>query len=194
MKKRVGVLISGNGTNLQALIDAAKAPGYPAEIVLVISNMAEAYGLTRAKAANIPAIHINHKDYESREAFDRAMHAELQKAKVDILCLAGFMRLLSGWFVQQWQGRMLNIHPSLLPQFKGAHAVRDALAAGVKETGCTVHVVTEELDSGPIILQEKVPVLEGDTEESLHQRIHAAEHRAYPQSLELFIKNNVTEA
>lgn len=185
-RARVGVLISGNGSNLQALIDAARDPDYPAEIALVVSNRAEAYGLARAEAAGIPAALISHRGHESREAFDRTVDTALSGAGVEIVCLAGFMRLLSPWMVERWQGRMLNIHPSLLPDFKGAHAVRDAFSAGVTETGCTVHVVTEELDAGPLLAQARVPVLPGDTEESLHQRIHAAEHALYPQALKEF--------
>jgi phosphoribosylglycinamide formyltransferase-1 len=191
MRKNTAVLISGNGSNLQALIDAAKAADYPAQIALVIANKAEAYGLTRAREAGIPAVVIPHADFESREAFDRAMHAELLAHRIDIVCLAGFMRLLSPWFVGQWQGRLVNIHPSLLPRFKGAHAVRDALAAGAEESGCTVHLVTEELDSGPILGQERVPVLAGDTEAVLHARIHAAEHRLYPAALKALAKDLV---
>lgn len=186
-RKRAGVLISGNGSNLQALIDAARPPDYPAEIVLVISNKENAYGLARAKNAGIPALAINHKAYPTREAFDDAMHRELTRHGVEYVCLAGFMRLLSDGFVARWQGRMLNIHPSLLPAFKGAHAVRDALAANVKETGCTVHLVTKELDSGPVVLQARVPVLPNDTEETLHQRIHEEEHKLYPQALRQII-------
>lgn len=186
-KSKVAVLISGNGSNLQALIDAANAPDYPAEIALVISNKADAFGLERAKKAGVPALLISHKDFSDRESFDRAMHEALVQHQIEMVCLAGFMRLLSPWFVKQWQGRMLNIHPSLLPQFKGAHAVRDALAAGAHESGCTVHLVTEELDSGPIILQEHVPVLAGDSEHSLHRRIHEAEHRTYPAALKQII-------
>jgi phosphoribosylglycinamide formyltransferase-1 len=182
-RKRVAVLISGSGSNLQALMDAARAPDYPAEIALVISNKGDAYGLERARAAGVPALFISHKAYETREAFDRAMHEELSAHGIELICLAGFMRLLSPWFVKQWEGRMLNIHPSLLPEFKGAHAVRDALAAGVQESGCTVHYVTEALDAGPIVSQAKVPVLEGDTEETLHARIHEAEHKLYPAAL-----------
>lgn len=183
--KRVAVLISGNGSNLQALIDAAKAPGYPAQIALVISNNPDAYGLERAKAANIPARVISHKNYSTREGFDDGMQAVLSEHQIDLVCLAGFMRLLSASFVKRWQGKLLNIHPSLLPAFKGAHAVRDALAAGVSESGCTVHHVIEAVDAGEIILQERVPVLPGDTEATLHQRIHAAEHRIYPEALKL---------
>ncbi len=183
MRKKVGVLISGSGSNLQALIDASGASDYPCAVALVISNKQDAYGLTRARNAGIPAYVVNHKEFATREAFDEAMHALLVEYKIEIVCLAGFMRLLSGAFVKKWQGRMLNIHPSLLPEFKGAHAVRDALAAGVKESGCTVHLVTEELDAGPILLQAKVSVLEGDTESALHERIHAQEHVIYPQAL-----------
>lgn len=190
-RKRAGVLISGNGSNLQALIDAARAPHYPAEIALVISNKENAYGLVRAKNAGIPALAINHKAYPTREAFDDAMYQELTRHGVEYVCLAGFMRLLSDGFVECWKGRMLNIHPSLLPAFKGTHAVRDALAANIKETGCTVHLVTKELDSGPVVLQARVPVLPNDTEDTLHQRIHEEEHKLYPQALRLLVEGKV---
>ncbi len=155
------MLISGGGSNLQALIDASNHADYPAEIAVVISNRDDAYGLNRAREHDIPAHIINHKAYKTREAFDDAMQEMLERHNVEIVCLAGFMRLLSPKFVARWQGKLLNIHPSLLPEFKGAHAVRDALAAGVKETGCTVHMVTDELDAGPVLLQAKVPVLHG---------------------------------
>ncbi len=187
-KANVAVLISGNGSNLQALIDACAAPEYPCRIVTVISNKPDAFGLTRAKNAQIPTHVINHKDYTSREAFDAVMHETLTKHKVEYICLAGFMRLLSDGFVNSWAGRMLNIHPSLLPAFKGAHAVRDALAGGAKESGCTVHVVTAELDSGPVILQAKVPVFANDTEETLHRRIHEREHVIYPKALKMLVE------
>lgn len=187
------VLISGNGSNLQALIDAAGAADYPAAVALVISNNPEAYGVRRAQAAGIPALVIPHKAYPSREAFDAAMQAALRAHGIQIICLAGFMRLLSPWFVAQWSGRLLNIHPSLLPQFKGAHAVRDALAAGAAESGCTVHWVTEELDAGPILAQARVPVLPGDSEESLHARIHALEHALYPAALKTACKALIIE-
>ncbi len=189
-KRRVAVLISGNGSNLQALIDAASDAGYPAQVVLVISNKAEAYGLIRAKNAAIPTCTINHKDYSSREEFDKQVHAKLLEYGVEIVCLAGFMRLLSPWFVGIWRGKMLNIHPSLLPDFKGANAVRDALAAGVKETGCSVHLVTEEMDEGEIIAQARVPVFPDDTPEKLHNRIHKQEHLLYPQAVKLLINKN----
>lgn len=184
-KKKVAVLISGSGSNLQALMDACRVPDYPAQIVLVISNKADAFGLTRAGNAGIPAIVINHKDYASREEFDRAMHEKLLEAGAKIVCLAGFMRLLSPAFVGKWRGRMLNIHPALLPNFKGAHAVRDALASGATESGCTVHQVTEEMDAGEIILQAKVPIFLGDTVEKLQKRIHEQEHIIYPKALRI---------
>jgi formyltetrahydrofolate-dependent phosphoribosylglycinamide formyltransferase len=187
MKKKVGVLISGTGTNLQALIDACAKPDYPAEISVVISNREEAYGLNRAREHNIPAHIIRHTDYKTREMFDDAMEEMLERHNTEIVCLAGFMRLLSAKFVKRWHGRLLNIHPSLLPAFKGAHAVRDALAAGVKETGCTVHQVIEEVDAGPILLQAKVPVLAGDSEETLHFRIHEVEHKIYPEALKKLV-------
>ncbi|MDX2113814.1 MAG: phosphoribosylglycinamide formyltransferase [Alphaproteobacteria bacterium] len=182
-KVRLGVLISGSGTNLQALIDACRAPDFPAEIALVISNKAEAYGLVRARQADIPWVVIDHKAYASREAFDAALHEQLTTHRVQLVCLAGFMRLLTPWLVEQWPRKMINIHPSLLPKFKGAHAIRDALAAGEKMTGCTVHYVTAEMDAGEIILQEEVPIHAGDTHETLAERIHAAEHRIYAQAV-----------
>jgi phosphoribosylglycinamide formyltransferase-1 len=184
-KQKAAVLISGNGSNLQALIDACKQPDFPVEITAVISNKEEAYGLNRASEAGIPCHVIKHGNYATREAFDKAMHEQLLHHCARIVCLAGFMRMLSPWFVAQWQGRMLNIHPSLLPAFKGASAVRDALNAGLRETGCSVHVVTDEMDAGEVLLQAKVPILPGDSEESLHQRIHAQEHRIYPQALKM---------
>ena len=149
---RTGVLISGSGTNLQALIDACASKDFPAEIVLVISNRADAGGLGRAERAGIPALIIPHKEYSSREAFDAALDAALIKAGVEFICLAGFMRLLSEGFVHKWRDRLINIHPSLLPAFKGIDAVEQALAAGVSRTGCTVHFVRPEMDAGPILL------------------------------------------
>ncbi|MCE2927635.1 MAG: phosphoribosylglycinamide formyltransferase [Rickettsiales bacterium] len=182
-KTLLAVLISGNGSNLQALIDACRVPDFPAEIALVISNKADGYGLTRAKQAGIPALVIDHKAYASREDFDRAMHEELTRHQVQMVCLAGFMRLLSSEFVEKWQRRMINIHPSLLPKFKGAHAIRDALAAGEKVTGCSVHYVVAEMDAGEIILQEEVEIRPGDTHDTLAARIHAAEHRIYVEAV-----------
>lgn len=182
-RKRVGVLISGGGSNLQALIDAAADPAYPAEIVLVISNRADAFGLQRAARAGIATKVIDHKRFADRETFDRETDAALREAGCDIICLAGFMRILTPAFVEGWQGRMLNIHPSLLPSFKGLHVQRQALEAGVKIAGCTVHLVTPDLDDGPILEQAAVPVLDDDDESSLSARILEQEHRIYPRAL-----------
>jgi phosphoribosylglycinamide formyltransferase-1 len=185
MKKRVGILISGRGSNMAALIEAARTPDYPAQIVLVISNRPEAPGLARARAAGVEARIIDHKDFASREAFDVAVEAALLEAKVELVCHAGFMRIQSEAFAARWLGRQLNIHPSLLPAFKGLKPQQQALDAGVRIAGCTVHFVTPELDSGPIIAQAAVPVHEGDTAESLAERILTAEHRLYPLALGL---------
>lgn len=184
-KKPVGVLISGRGSNLQALIDAAKAPDYPAEIVLVISNVPGAGGLTRAEAAGIPTLVINHKDFPTREQFDAAIDAALRRAGVELLCNAGFMRLHTQGFVERWRDRHLNIHPSLLPAFRGLHTHARVLEAGAKTTGCTVHFVRQEMDEGPIVAQVAVPVHPDDTEEGLAARVLEAEHRLYPQALRL---------
>lgn len=192
VKKRVGVLVSGRGSNLQALLDACADPAFPAEIVLVLSNVPGAYALERAERAKVATVTISHKGFPGgREAFDAAMDAELRKAGVDIVCLAGFMRLLSPGFVQSWAGRMINIHPSLLPSFKGLHTHAQALAAGVKLHGCTVHLVTPDLDDGPILVQAAVPVLADDSEESLAARVLEQEHKAYPLALRLIAEGKV---
>ena len=188
---KTGVLISGSGTNLQALIDACAASDFPAEIVLVISNRADAGGLERARREGIATRIIPHKEYSSREAFDAAVDTALRTAGVEFVCLAGFMRLLTPGFVNQWRDRLINIHPSLLPDFKGIDAVEQALAAGVNTTGCTVHFVRPEMDTGPILLQTEVPIKADDTSESLHDRIRQAEHRAYPQALRLIAAGKV---
>src|ERR1051326_3466567 len=159
---RTAVLISGRGSNLQALIDATRAPDYPAEIVLVISNVETAEGLARARDAGVPTKVISHKSFASREAFDAAIDQALREAEVSLVCEAGFMRIHSEWFVKRWEGRLLNIHPSLLPAFPGIGVHEQALAAGVRVSGCTVHFLTHELDSGPIIAQAAVPVLPSD--------------------------------
>ena len=182
---KVGVLISGRGSNLQALLDACADPAFPARIALVISNVAGAQGLERAEAAGVATCVIDHKRFPSREAFDAKMDEALRDAGVELICLAGFMRLLSTGFVESWRGKMINIHPSLLPAFKGLRTHAQALAAGVKQHGCTVHWVTPDLDGGPTILQGTVPVLEDDTEEILAERVLAVEHRLYPQALRL---------
>ena len=184
-KKRVGVLISGRGSNMASLIEAAQAPDYPAEIALVVSNRPGAGGLARAEAAGIRTATVDHKLFPDRASFDEAVGQAFVQAGVDLICLAGFMRILSDGFVEQWTGRMLNIHPSLLPLFKGLRPHRQALDAGVRIHGCSVHFVVPELDSGPIVAQAAVPVLPGDTEDGLAARVLAEEHRLYPLGLEL---------
>lgn len=182
-KAPVAVLISGSGSNLQALIDAAKAPDYPAKIVLVISNKDDAHGLVRARNAGIPTLVVRHKDFPDREAFDAALHEALTQSGARYVCLAGFMRILTAGFVEKWQGIMINIHPSLLPAFKGTHTHEAALKAGVKIHGCTVHHVVPEMDSGSAIIQAAVRVLAHDTPESLGARVLEAEHVIYPLAL-----------
>jgi phosphoribosylglycinamide formyltransferase 1 len=184
-KKRVGVLISGRGSNLQGLIDAARDPNFPARIVVVVSNVPSAQGLLRAEASLIPALTIDHRDFTSREDFDAAIDAALNEAGVELLCNAGFMRLHTEGFVRHWWNRHLNIHPSLLPAFKGLHTHARVLEEGVKISGCTVHFVRPEMDTGPILAQAGVPVLSGDTPDSLAARVLAAEHRLYPHALRL---------
>jgi phosphoribosylglycinamide formyltransferase-1 len=185
---RVGVLISGRGSNLRALIDACADPAYPAEITLVISNRPEAPGLGIATAADIPAAVIPHRD---RHAFSAEADALLHERQVELVCLGGFMRVLEASFVEAWRDRMVNIHPSLLPSFRGLHAQRQALAAGVRFAGCTIHFVRPELDCGPIIAQAVVPVHPDDDEELLSRRILEVEHRLYPLALRLIAEGRV---
>ena len=183
---KVGVLISGRGSNLQALIDACAAPDFPAEIALVLSNKADAYGLERATAAGVPGAVVSHRDYPgNKQAFEEAMDARLREAGVELVCLAGFMRLLSPWFVDTWRDRLINIHPSLLPSFKGLDTHERAIAAGVRFHGCTVHYVRPEMDEGPILVQAAVPVLPGDDAHALAERVLESEHRIYPQAVRL---------
>lgn len=185
-KKRVAILISGRGSNMAALIEAAKAPGYPAEIALVLSNKADAGGLATAAAAGIKTAVIDHRPFgKDRAAFDAAMQAVLDERRIELACLAGFMRLLTPEFCTHWLGRIINIHPALLPAFKGLDTHARALAAGVKLHGCTTHFVTPGMDEGPIILQAAVPVLDDDTEASLAARVLAEEHKLYPETLRL---------
>ncbi len=184
-KKRVAVLISGRGSNMVALIEAAKDDAYPAEIAVVISNDAAAEGLKRASAAGIATAVVDHKNFgKDREAFERALHRELETNRIEIVCLAGFMRLLTPWFVRQWEGRLLNIHPALLPAFKGLDTHARALEARAREHGATVHFVVPEMDSGPIVTQAAVPVHDGDTEATLAARVLAVEHQIYPYALQ----------
>jgi len=190
-RRKVGVLVSGRGSNLQALIDATRDPAYPAEIVLVISNLPDVFALERAETAGIATLVIPHKQFPSREAFDAEMDRALRDAGVEIVCLAGFMRLLSAGFAEGWRGRMINIHPALLPSFKGLDTHARALAAGVKLHGCTVHLVTPDLDAGPILVQAAVPVLAADDEASLAARVLEQEHRIYPLALKLLAEGRV---
>jgi phosphoribosylglycinamide formyltransferase-1 len=185
---KVGILISGNGTNLQAIIDASKKESFPAEIAIVISNNPSAYGLKRAISADIPIKVIDHKLFDQREDFDTAISIELRKADCELVCLAGFMRVLSEQFVNNWPMKIINIHPSLLPSFKGRNVQKQAIDAGVRIAGCTVHFVISELDAGPIIAQAAVPVLEKDTPDSLSARILQQENQIYPLALELIAK------
>jgi len=192
-KKRVAVLISGRGSNMAALIEAARSPDYPAEIALVLSNIADAGGLDTARQAGIGTAVVDHKPFgKDRAAFDRAMHDVLVAHRIDLVCLAGFMRLLTPWFIGQWADRLINIHPALLPAFKGLDTHARALAAGVRIHGATVHFVVPEMDSGPIIAQAAVPVHDGDTEQTLAARVLAAEHRLYPLALRLVASGQVT--
>ncbi|MBB5764886.1 phosphoribosylglycinamide formyltransferase [Methylorubrum rhodesianum] len=184
-KKRIAILISGRGSNMVSLIEAARAPDYPAEIVLVLSNRPDAAGLVRAREAGIPASAIDHKAFPDRARFDAALQAELEAAGVELIVLAGFMRILTDAFVEAWAGRMINIHPSLLPLFKGTHTHERALEAGVRLHGCTVHYVVPELDAGPIVAQAAVPVLPGDDADTLSARVIVQEHRLYPAALAL---------
>ena len=184
-KIKVAVLISGNGTNLQALIEACIAPSYPAEIVLVISNKANAKGILRAREAGIKTRIVDHTNYSSREEFDTELSMILSNSKCKLVCLAGFMRILSESFVNTWPNSILNIHPSLLPSFPGTKTHERALEAGVKVSGCTLHFVTAELDAGPIIGQAAVPVLDNDTPKTLANRVLIEEHKLYVLGLEL---------
>ena len=186
VRKRVAILISGRGSNMEALIEAAKDSGYPAKIELVISNEPAAEGLRRAAAAGVRTAVVDHKKFgKDREAFEHALQDELQAHRIEIVCLAGFMRLLTPRFVRQWDGRLINIHPALLPAFKGLDTHARALAAGAKEHGATVHFVVSEMDAGPVITQAAVPVMAGDTEATLAARVLEVEHRIYPEALRL---------
>jgi phosphoribosylglycinamide formyltransferase-1 len=188
---RVGVLISGRGSNMKSLLDACAKPGFPAEIVTVLANRPQAEGLDLARTAGVPAQAIDHKDFRSRDDFEAALTAALEAARVDLICLAGFMRVVTPGFVQHWQGRMINIHPSLLPLFPGLDTHARALAAGVKLHGCSVHYVSEEVDGGAIIGQAAVPVLPGDAPATLAARVLKAEHRLYPACLRLVAEGKV---
>ena len=193
-KTRVGILISGRGSNMGSLIAAARDPDYPAEIACVLSNRPEAEGLKTAQAEGVAAIAVDHKGFATREAFEAALNNELKTYHVELIACAGFMRVLSPGFVEHWHDRMLNIHPSLLPAFKGLDTHARALQAGVKIAGCTVHVVRPEVDGGPIIAQAAVPVLAGESPERLAARVLQAEHRLYPHALKLFLSKQTSTA
>ena len=184
-KTQVAILISGRGSNMVSILEAARAPDYPAEIALVLSNRPDAAGLAHAAACGIPTKAVDHRGFPDRASFDAALQAELEAAGIELVCLAGFMRIFSGPFVEAWAGRMINIHPSLLPLFRGVHTHAQALEAGVRLHGCTVHYVVPELDAGPIVAQAAVPVLPGDDPDSLAARILVQEHRLYPTALAL---------
>jgi len=193
-KKRVAILISGRGSNMRALIEAARDPDYPAQVVLVVSNRPDAAGLDVARAAGVEAIAIDHKPYgRDRAAHEAAIQRALIERNVDLVCLAGYMRLLTPYLVGEWAGRMLNIHPSLLPAFPGVDTHARALAAHVPEHGCTVHLVTEVMDDGPIVDQARIPVLEDDDEGTLAARVLEQEHILYPKALRALIENQRPE-
>ncbi len=186
----VVVLVSGGGTNLQALIDASRED-LPVEIRAVISNVPDAYGLERARRAGIPAEVVDHRDFPDRESFDRALAERIDRHRPGLVVLAGFMRILTPWFVHHYEGRMFNIHPSLLPKFQGLHTHERAIEAGEKEHGASIHFVTEELDGGPVLLQARVPVLPDDTPERLAARVLEQEHRIYPLAVRWFAEGRV---
>jgi phosphoribosylglycinamide formyltransferase-1 len=185
MTRRIAILISGRGSNMVSLIEAARSPDFPAEIALVLSNRPDAGGLERAREAGIEALAIDHRSFSTRDGFDAALDAALRERDIGFICLAGFMRVLTDGFVERWEGRMINIHPSLLPLFRGTHTHRRALDEGVLVHGCTVHFVVPELDAGPIVAQAAVPVIPGDTEDSLAARVLVQEHALYPQALRM---------
>lgn len=191
VRKRVAILISGRGSNMRALIEAARNPDYPAEIICVVSNRPDAVGLDFAKAANIATEVVDHKQYSSRETFDAALHQVLDSHNVELVCCAGFMRVMTPAILNHWRGRMLNIHPSLLPAYKGTHTHERALADGAKTHGASVHFVTPELDSGPVIAQAAVPVLPGDSADTLAARVLEVEHPLYVKALALVASGQI---
>jgi phosphoribosylglycinamide formyltransferase-1 len=191
-KLNLCVLISGNGSNLQALIDACIVPEFPAQIGLVISNKASAGGLEHAKKAQIPTLVVDHKAYPTREDFDRVITKAMEDNSTELICLAGFMRFLSDAFCDHWRDRMINIHPSLLPSFKGLGVQQAAIDAGVRFSGCTVHYVRKEMDTGPIVVQAAVPLQSCDTADSLAARILVEEHKIYPHAVRLIAEGKVT--
>ena len=195
-KLKLGVIISGKGSNLKSLIDATQKNNFPAEIVIVITNVPNIAGIEIAEEANLPVCTINHNDFNNRESFEKEIHAVLINARVELVCLAGFMRILTDHFIELWLNKIINIHPSLLPSFKGLNTHERAIKSGAKFSGCTVHFVRPEMDSGPIIMQAAVPINQNDTPAALANRILIAEHKIYPRAVKLiaskrvFIKND----
>lgn len=187
----IAIFVSGSGTNLQAIIDAVKSGYIKAEIAIVVSDNKEAYALERAKKAGIETLFLDPKAFKSKEDFDKEIIKNLKKRKVELVCLAGYMRVLTPYFVKEYKNRIVNIHPALLPSFKGVNGVKDALDYGVKITGPTVHFVTEKVDSGPIIAQSTVLVKDDDTLDSLRKRIHKEEHRIYPKAIKDFVEDKL---
>jgi len=187
----IAVLCSGNGSNLQAIIDKVKSGYIPATIALVVSDNKDAFALTRARSAGIETLVLSAKTFKSREEFDKEVVRNLREKNVELVVLAGFMRLLSSYFIKEYKNRIMNIHPALLPSFKGTHGIKDALAYGAKVTGPTVHFVDEELDHGPIILQKPVEIRDDDTEETLLERVHQEEHKIYPEAVKLFAEGKL---
>ncbi len=191
-KLKLGVLISGRGSNLQSLIDATQDDNFPAEIVTVISNVADVAGLDRAAKADIPTTVINHQDFPDRGSFENTLHDALTAAGVELVCLAGFMRILTDGFVNRWFDKLINIHPSLLPSFKGLHTHERAMEAGVRFSGCTIHFVRPEMDDGPIIAQAAVPIRQDDTPDTLASRVLVEEHKIYPLAVKLIAEGRVS--
>ena len=190
-KLKLAVFVSGRGSNLQAIIDACENPNFPAQISVVVSNVPDAFGLERAQSANIETAVVNHKDYDGRESFEAALQEELGNHDVDLICLAGFMRILTAGFIDQWPEKIINIHPSLLPKHKGLNTHQRAIDVGDDMSGCTVHYVVPEMDSGPIIVQKSVPILDNDNEETLAARVLEQEHIAYPEAIELIAQEHL---
>jgi len=187
----IAVFCSGNGSNLQAIIDGVKTGYIPARIALVVSDNPGAFALKRAEKAGIRTLVVDKNNFKTREEFDKEIISHLRKEKIALVVLAGFMRLLSPHFIKEYEGRIMNIHPALLPSFKGTHGIKDALEYGVRITGPTVHFVDDKLDNGPIILQKAVEVKDGDTEETLLERVHKEEHRIYPEAVKLFVEGRL---
>jgi phosphoribosylglycinamide formyltransferase-1 len=187
----IAVFCSGSGTNLQAIIDSCKSGYISADIVLVVSDNKDAFALVRAKAAGLTPLVLDPKDFGSREEFDKEIIKHLKKNKVELVVLAGYMRLLSGHFIKEYRNRIMNVHPALLPAFRGTHGIKDALEYGVKVTGATVHFVDEKLDNGPVILQKAVEIKDDDTEESLLEKVHREEHKIFPEAIRLFVEGRL---